>query len=150
MKRILIYIIALAALKLAPVKGTDIGSLHPVEVILICRDGNDVLINTDTGDWGRGTDGFSALKNLKETTAGTIYLDTAEYLLIEEGTEEIAEQLRPNLKKTVRICMAEKKVDLKEAAAFLPVHSNLPKLKGWSSGDELLKLTVVEKRLKLS
>ena len=150
MKRILIYIAALAVLGLAPIKGTDIGSLHPVEVILICRDGDNVLLYTDTGDWGKGTDGISALKNLKETTPGTIYLDTAEYLLIAEGSEEIAEQLRPVLKKSVRICMAEKEVDLKEAALFLPVHGNLPKLKGWNPGAELSKLTVVEKRLRLS
>ena len=150
MKRILIYIATLLLLAMAPVKGADIASLHPVEVISICRDEHEIVIRTDTGDWGKGTDGFSALQNLKETTAGTVYLDTAEYLLIEEGVEEIVEQLRPVIKRSVRICRAEKEVDLKEAAAFLPVHGNLPKLIQWKPEDELLKLTVVEKRLKLS
>ena len=150
MKRILFYIAALAALTMAPVEGSDIGSLHPVEVVQIYREEDEVFIKTDTGDWGKGSDGFAALENLKDTTPGTVYLDTAEYLLIGEGAEDIAEQLRPVLKKSVRVCGAENEVDLQEAAVFLPVHGNLPKLKGWKSGEELLKLTVVEKRLKLS
>ncbi len=150
MKRILIYIAALALLTLVPVKEADIGSLHPLEVVLIYREGDEVVMKTDTGDWGKGTDGLSALKNLKDTTPGTIYLDTAEYLLIGEGAEETVDELRSVLKKSVRVCKADKEVDPQEATDFLSVHGTLPQLKTWKTGGDLPKLTVVAERLKMS
>lgn len=150
MKRIFAYIAALALLMLSPVEEADIGKLHPVEVVMIYQDGNDIIMKTDTGDWGRGVDSLKALENLKATTSGTVYLDTADYLLIGDGAEDVVDQLRPVLKKKIRVCKAEKDVDLVEATAFLGVHGVLPQLKQWETGEDLPKLTVVEKRLKMS
>lgn len=149
MKRIVIYIIVLLLLTLAPVKGADIGSLHPVEILKIYEENREVYVQTDTGDWGKGATGQAALEHLKETTAGTIYLDTAKYLLLEEGTEAVAEEIRPLLKKSVRLCNADQGVDLEEVASFLSVHGTLPQMEEWNTGDDLPQLTMVEKRLKL-
>ena len=149
MKRIVIYIIVLLLLTLAPVKGADIGSLHPVEILKIYEENREVYVQTDTGDWGKGATGQAALEHLKETTAGTIYLDTAKYLLLEEGTEAVAEEIRPLLKKSVRMCNADQGVDLEEVASFLSVHGTLPQMEQWNIGDDLPQLTMVEKRLKL-
>ena len=150
MKRIVCYLAALLLLTFSPVEEADIGKLHPVEVVMLYREGNEIVIKTDTDDWGRGADGLAALKNLKETTPGTIYLDTAQYLLLGEGGMEWVEQLRPVLKKTVRVCEAENQIDLQNVTVFLSVHGTLPQLKGWNPGVDLPKLTVVEKRLKMS
>ena len=149
MKRIVIYIIVLLLLTLAPVKGADIGSLHPVEILKIYEENREVYVQTDTGDWGKGATGQAALEHLKETTAGMIYLDTAKYLLLEEGTEAVAEEIRPLLKKSVRLCNADQGVDLEEVASFLSVHGTLPQMEEWNMGDDLPQLTMVEKRLKL-
>lgn len=150
MKRIVIYIAVLALLTLAPVKSAEIGKLRPVEVVVVHRQEDMLVLSTDTGDVGSGTDALAALENLKATTPGTIYLDTAEYLLLTEGAEDAVQQLRNVLKKSVRVCMADSVVDLKEAAKFLPVHGNLPRLKYWKAGDKLPRLSAVGKRLFLT
>lgn len=150
MKRIIIYIGVLAAVLMAPVKGSDVGTLKPVEVVLICKEKNDIIIETDTGDWGKGDDAKAALQNLKDTTAGHVYLDTAEYLIITEETQEVVEEIRPVLKKSLQMCYADGKIDLIAAAKFLPVHGKLIRLKDWKTGVELRKLTCIDERLKLS
>lgn len=150
MKRILLYILVLIALFFMPIKGANIGNLRPVEVVHIYKTQNKVAIATDTGDFGIGKTGPEALENLKATTPGTIYLDTAEYLLIGQGTEEAVTELRDHLKKRIKICAAEEGVDLSLAAEFLPVHGKLPRLKAWNLNLDLPKLKVTEKRLILS
>ena len=150
MKRIVIYIITLGLLTLAPVKSADIGTLRPVEVVMVYRQEDTIVLATDTGDAGQGTDALAALENLKATTPGTIYLDTAEYLLLAEGAEDAAEQLKPVLKKSVRVCMADAAVDLKAAAKYLPVHGDLPRLKNWKTGIKLPHLRAAGNRLLLT
>ena len=147
MKRIIIYIIVLAALLLAPVKGADIGRLRPVETVFIYHLNDQVVIETDTSDWGMGSDSAAALENLKDTTPGTIYLDTAEYLLIGEDAQEAAQQLRPVLKKSVRLCVAEQGIDLTAAADFLSGKDELTRLKDWTPGDNLPHLKAYQGRL---
>ena len=150
MKRIVIYIVTLALLTLAPVKSADIGNLRPIEVVMVRWQGDTLVISTDTEDVGYGTDAMTALENLKATTPGTIYLDTAEYLLVTEGADDAAEQLKSRLKKSVRVCMAEPEIDLKTAAKFLPVHGDLPRLKTWKAGDKLPCLSVAGEGLLLT
>lgn len=150
MKRIVIYIATLGLLTLAPVKSADIGTLRPVEVVMVYRQGNAVVLATDTADAGQGADALAALENLKATTPGTIYLDTAEYLLIAEGAEDAAEQLKPVLKKSVGVCMADSATDLKAAAKYLPVHGDLPRLKNWKAGDKIPHLRAAGERLLLT
>lgn len=149
MKRILIYIAALAALAFLPVEGTDIGKLRPVEVVQVYRQDDTVVIATDTGDVGKGTDSQTALANIIATTPGIIYLDTAEYLLIAEGAEDVAAELRAALKKSVQICMADKEIDLALAAKFLPAHGKLPRLKAWRQEEKLPYLRAQQDRLVL-
>lgn len=150
MKRIIIYIAITAALLLVPIRGADVGKLRPIEVAFVYRTGEQTVLETDTGDKGVGYSGAEAWQNLKDTTPGIIYLDTAEYLLMTEDAQEAVEQLRPVLKKTVQICTTEPGVDLALAARFLPAHGKLPQLKQWQTGAVLPHLTSVEKGLKLS
>ena len=150
MKRMILYITVLAAVWFAPVEAANIGSLHPVEVVVIYEEEGEVVLETDTGDLGKGTDSVTALEDLKKTTPGIIYLDTAEYLLIGEEMEDAVEELRPYLKKNIKLCKAEKGMDLTETAAYLTVHGKMPQLGKWKKGDVLPYLTIEEKRLKLS
>lgn len=149
MKRIIVYVAVLVLLALSPVKRMDIGTLHPVEAVMVCGDKGNVLVKTDTGDWGIGSNVEEALENLKETTCGTVYMDTAEYLLIGEDCEEIVDSFRTVMKGRVRICKAESGVNLQKAAQYLSVHGGLPQLKEWRRGEDLPILTVNEKRLNL-
>ena len=137
MKRILVYIIILAVLLMLPVKQQDVAKLHPVQVVALDKEKNWVVLETDTGDKGYGRTAQQALQNLKDTSTGIVYLDTAEYLIISKNTEGETEELRRELKRAVRLCMADKPIDLAEAAEFLSTHGGLPKLKEWEKGREL-------------
>ena len=150
MKRIVIYIATLGLLTLAPVKDADIGNLRPVEVVLVCQQDDAVVLSTDTGDVGQGTDALTALENLKATTPGTIYLDTAKYLLFTEDAEGAVQQLKSALKKNCYVCMTDREVDLKTVAKYLSVHGKLPRLKEWKTGEKLPCLRVIEKRFFLT
>lgn len=149
MKRILIYIIVLIGVWFAPVEGANVGQLHPVELVMVTREDGQVVLTTDTGDMGQGGDGLSALENLKATATGTVYLDTAAFLLLAEGAETAAEQLRQHLKPTVRVCTAEPDADLVAAAKFLSAHGGLPRFKHWKQGDVLPRLQALDGRFLL-
>ena len=141
MKRIALYIGVLAVLVLVPVHGADIGKLRPVQVVSVYKENNWVVMETDTDDRGYGGTALQALRNLKDTSNGIIYLDTAEYLLVTKDTVNAVEELRPELKSNVRLCMATKPLDLTEVSQYLSVHGGLPKLKDWVEGEELSVLS---------
>lgn len=122
MKRILLYIAALGLLLLGD-RGTDIGRLRPVEVVQLTEVGNILILKTDTGDWGWGLTVEEAIEKLKETTPGQIYLDTADFLLLGEKTEEYLPQLQNLLKKRTKMAYGVNALDLRDAAAYLRVHS---------------------------
>ena len=120
-KRIAFYIAALALLILGG-KGTDIGQLRPVEVVQLYAKGNLLFLKTDTGDVGWGVTVEEAVKKLKETTPGKIYLDTADYLLLEEGVDECLPQLKRYLKKHTKVVCGPEGLNLEETAAYLRIH----------------------------
>ena len=102
--------------------GTDIGQLRPVEVVQLYEKNGLLFLETDTEDMGWGLTIDEAVRKLKETTPGQIYLDTADYLLIEEGAEASIPALRPYLKRRTAMAYGPEGVDLQEAAAYLRVH----------------------------
>ena len=72
MKRILLYVLVMAAALIVPVKSNDVGKLRPVQAVMVSREAGSVIIRTDTDDTGTGTDVLSALENLKATTPAVI------------------------------------------------------------------------------
>ena len=147
--RWIVYIAALALTLLAPVKRTDVGMLQPVEVICLQRRGEELLITTDTQDRGAGKTLAKAVENLKETTAGIVYMDTAEYLLIYPGCDLEAQRLKEYLKSNVRICRISQEMDLAEAALFLDVHKPTGHLGDWEIGEKPDELRIENGRFQL-
>lgn len=147
--RWIIYIAALALTLMAPVKRTDVGMLQPVEVIALQRRGEDLLITTDTQDRGTGKTLAKAVDNLKETTAGTVYLDTAEYLLVYPGCELETQRIQEYLKDDVRLCRISQEMDLAEAAVFMDVHKPTQCLRNWEPGTGMDELRVENGRFQL-
>ena len=147
MKRILLYVLVMAAALIVPVKSNDVGKLRPVQAVMVSREAGSVIIRTDTDDTGTGTDVLSALENLKATTPAVIYLDTAQFLLLTQDVLEEVQSLRAVMKKDVQVCLANGDVLREETAQFLRVHGQLPQLKTWEKGMDLPILTVMEKRL---
>ena len=122
MKRIVFYIIVLLMAVLIPEQGMDVGKLLPVELVSVYAEGKRVTIETDTGDSGRGGTIQEAFRNLEETTAAVIYLDTADYLLISDDAQHWLGDLQQYLKPKVYVCSCNVKMDLEEAASFLAIH----------------------------
>lgn len=118
----LLYVGILLAVLLLPERGTDVGKLIPVEVAAISEADGVVSIHTDTGDSGQGQTLEAAIADLKASALGIIYLDTAEYLLLEAGTEHHLNTVERHLKPAVRLCYAREGIDLEAAANFLSVH----------------------------
>ena len=144
MKRIVLYIGILVLVFAAPVKPVDIGDLRPVQILSVYKERNRVVVETDTEDRGVGATLEKALQNMKDTSLGVIYLDTADYLLVTEDTEGYLEELREVLKPSVRVCMATKKLDLRKAVSYLQTHGDLPRLKGWKKGVKLPVLSTFQ------
>ena len=150
MKRLLLYGLILALVWLVPTERADVAKLRPVEVIAIYKKGNTVALTTDTEDVGVGTGATEALENMRSTSPAIIYLDTAEFLLVEDAAAGEVEAIRNELKDSVRLCKVSGKVDLKSAAKYLPVHGALPVLRSWKAGDVLPVLRNENDRLKIS
>lgn len=150
MKTLISYALILLAAFMLPVEKADVAQLRPIEVIYIDKNADAVILKTDTGDIGIGHDALSALENMKLTSPAVIYLDTAEYLLIGEGAQEAAKQLKGVLKNSVQLCETAANIELKDAAEYLPVHGDLPDFKDWEAGQKLPLLQLENDRIKIS
>lgn len=129
--RKLISIVLLALALSVPLKRLDIAKLQPVEGVAIYSEDQRVVLETDTGSRGVGETTLEALKDMKDKALSVIYLDTAEYLFVEEGMENFAEELRPLLNGAVRVGeYLEMKAE--ELVAYYEIHGNLPKLNSWN------------------
>lgn len=127
--RKILYIIILLALLLAPVERLDAAKLQPVEAIAVYKDGEDVVVETDAGDFGKGKRIEEALSSLKENASQIIYLDTAEYLLASEEARKEAQEIMPYLKRDIKQG-TYKGGDIKEEAKYLDAHNESDKPKG--------------------
>ena len=144
MKRRLLYGVLLVALLFAPVETVNISHLHPVQAVSVSHQWGQVVIETDTEDKGIGATTELALQNLKDTTGGILYLDTAEYLLFTEDAQDVVQALREVLKDNVRLCKIVSPVNPKMAVDYLRTSKDLPRLSKWEMGDQLPVLDVFE------
>lgn len=150
MKRGIWYCAILAAALCVPSRGTDIGRLEPVEAVMVDRQWGQVVIRTDTGDAGRGSTLAQAMQNLRDTTPGTIYLDTADYLLVTRAAGDLLGELSGALRPSARVCRAEGEVDLAAAAEFLSAHAPDDRIKNCRNISELRELQTKSGRMILS
>ena len=122
----LLYICIVIASALVPVKRMDITKLLPVETVAVIRQDDTVILKTDTGDVGRGINTMQALADLREKATQVIYLDTARYLLVGDGTEADAAQLRKCLKRNINQEVYSGG-DIREETRYLDAHENTAK-----------------------
>ena len=149
MKKILCYLAILALVCAVPVERADVGKLRPIQTVSLSRKGKLVTLRTDTGDMGAGSTALQALSNLKATTAGIVYLDTAQFLLLTENAQDDAEELRQVLHDNVKLCIAEETIQPAEVTQYLSSHEILPKLKNWQQEMPLPVLIQLGERLLL-
>ena len=125
MKKWLYLIGALAAvgiLSRLPHPARDIAKLEPVRAVYLHMERGRLCIETDTGDFGSGEDLTEATVDLRSHADGEIFLDTAEFLLLDpevEITPDFYTYLRPGCK----VCYTDTSPDLEAAVAYLVAHS---------------------------
>lgn len=149
MKRLALYALILALVWIIPVERADVAKLRPIEVIAVYQTKDTVILATDTDDLGIGSSVMNALLDMHQTSPAVIYLDTAEYLLIGKGAEQAAEELRNELKASVKVCAMEGEIHLSDAAEYLDVHGKLPLLRQWKSNEPIPLLTQKEGRMSM-
>lgn len=131
--RVLLYILILGLMFFAPVERVDVAQLLPIEAVAMYMDGNLVVLETDTQNIGRGENAASALKNLKDVTPAVVYLDTAQYLLVDKEAEAYIDELREHLKSSVDVTVCDARGKVKEMAEFVSVHGECIPLKDWKT-----------------
>ena len=124
MKKWLYLLGALAAvgiLSRLPHPARDISELKPVQAVYLYQDGGKLCIETDTGDFGAGGSLSEAAADLSANADGEIFLDTAEFLILEREiaiTHAFYQYLRPGSK----VCYADGPLDLTAAIEYLSAH----------------------------
>jgi hypothetical protein len=146
MKRWILYIATVALLSTTSFRGTDIAKLAPVEVVWLAEEDGQVLLMTDTEDVGRGAYVQEALAAMKDAALGTVFLDTADYLIVETGAETFLDQIAAVLRPSCMVCRAKQVPDLKKASQFLSAHEPDVTLRQWQNDGGRLPLLQEEER----
>ena len=113
--------LAAAILSRLPHPAVDIARLDPVRAIYLYMDGDAMTIETDSGDSGSGPDLEGAYAALRANAHREIFLDTAEFLILDPDvpiTEAFYELLRP----TTRVVFSNEKPDLETISDYLTIH----------------------------
>lgn len=144
MRRWMIYVaVVAAALILKPKDIKDVGELLPVELLYISREAGSIRAETDTGTFGTGRNLEEALKDLKETAPGEIFLETADYLIVTDRTVNLLPRLTEVLRPSTEVCVG-KNADA-QAAAFLKAHPSEVTLKDIRAGQEEIPTLIKSK-----
>ena len=144
----LLYLMILLGVWMVPVHGTDVGKLIPVEVIAVSENQGTYTVRTDTEDMGQGRTLADAFDSLEEQASGIIYLDTAEFLVIEAGVQPNA--LRPYLKDGINVCIAPEEIPLDGIADYLSVHRPDTKLKEAQDVERIPSITYENERYRMN
>ena len=113
---------AVGILSRLPHPARDIARLEPVRAVYIYMDGGNLCIETDTGDSGTGADLTDAAENMRSGADGEIFLDTAEFLVL-DPTVAVAEDFYTLLRPACKVAFSASAPDLKAAADYLAIHT---------------------------
>ena len=94
MKKLLVLlaaVLALGALKLLPFRAQDAAKLLPVKTVIVTKSGDQYVVDVGAGVRAVGRTLSEALARLREELSGTVFLPTAEQVVLTEPAEEAAE-----------------------------------------------------------
>ena len=141
MKKWILYLVILAAIPILSYGGfggEDVGEFYPVQTVMISPAKEAVRILTDGGQLGEGKDINSAMENLHSTATARVFLDTADYLLLEPGMEKWLPQLKQYFRPSCCVCTVSMAVDPSEATAYLQLHQPNLTLTQYEAGEKRL------------
>ena len=139
----LLAILLIAALGWLPFQGTDVATLEPAEALYVSFE-EQVLVETDGGWYGRGETVEQAIADLKESAPGQVFLQTVDYLLIQQGSEELLPALYTHLRSGCSVCRVEEKPDLEIASAYLRTHRPEMTLQHYRAGKKDIPILIMK------
>ena len=104
-----------------PHPARDIARLEPVRAVYLYQNDGLTVIETDTDNTGTGPDLESAYAALRNNADREIFLDTAQFLILDPDvpiTDVFYEILRP----TTRVVFSDKKPNLETISDYLTIH----------------------------
>lgn len=139
----LIAILLVAVLDWLPFQGTDVATLEPAEALYVSLE-EQVLVETDGGWFGRGETVEQAIADLKESAPGQVFLQTVDYLLLQEGSEEVLPALYSHLRSGCSVCRIEEKPDVEKASAYLRTHRPGMTIQHYRAGKKEIPILIME------
>ena len=115
-------LITVAILSHRPHPARDVAKLEPVQAVYIHREGTYLSIEADTGARGTGKTLTEAASHMKASASGEIFLDTAEFLLLDAAVP-ITEEFHTLLRPTCTVTFTTTPPDLQAVSEFLSVHT---------------------------
>ena len=137
MKKMILCIAAIAItgfVGLLPFNGTDVGKLHPVEVLAISAEAEMIVIETDTGLRGMGKTMEKTIENLKITSAGEIFLETANYVLVKKDCVYLLDGLFHLLRPACQIYVYQGDGKWDNVSEYLESHPSCVTLLNYRQG----------------
>lgn len=143
----LLAILLVTVLGWLPFKGTDVATLEPAEALYVSLEGEQILVETDGGWFGKGETVEEAVADLKESAPGQVFLQTVDYLLLQTESEALLPTLYAHLRSGCSVCFVEEKPDLAKASTYLRAHKPGLTIQHYRAGEkEIPKLTMEEDR----
>jgi hypothetical protein len=130
MKKWLVFaavLITVAILSRRPHPARDVAMLEPVQAVYIFQKDGTLSIETDTGASGSGKTLTEAAAEMKASASGEIFLDTAEFLLIDPEVT-ITADFHTLLRPTCTVTFTTATPDLQAASEYLTTHTPLTTL----------------------
>lgn len=140
MKKIILYIFIMIGTLLLPTEKQDVANLEPIQAVWLRSENEKLILQTDTEDIGIGRTVAEALADMKLHSPGIVYLDTAEYLLVDENATTHIQELNGILRKSVHVSLWNGEGELVEAARYMQSHKSGMELGDWAQGTELEKI----------
>ena len=129
MKKGLVWLLAavlIVVLECAPLPQTDAAELSPVTLLTVSKTADIVCVRTDTGDEGCGRTLAQALDDLQQTSAKTLFFQTAQSIVFEEAALDLAKEAAnlEDLRPATKVYLAKGELPPPEQAAeYLKLHA---------------------------
>ena len=141
MIRRIIYLVLIAAVLFAPVDRVNINLLHPIELVYVYKEKNQVMIKTDGADAGEGNSLQEAVANMVAMSSGIVYLDTVKYLLVDKELQASIGEMKTLVNGNARLCLIDGNLEIMDILLYIRTRKNLPRLEQWKQGEKLPILT---------
>lgn len=105
-------------------------NLIPAELLMISREGPQIILEVDTGESGQGTSLETAFDDLEEKAEGRILWDTLDKVVIRKEALDVMPKLRKELSPGTEVWLYKGNIEAEKAAAYLKTRNSPVRLLG--------------------